>query len=52
MYISTNEIAKGVERISQMTEENSAAVASTAQTAHGLENLAHELEKIVLQFKL
>jgi len=44
--------AKNVERIAQMAEENSAAVAENAATAVQLERLSESLEAEVRRFKL
>lgn len=46
------EIARNVERIAQMSEENSAAVRDTAQTAGTLQTLAVGLEKKVERFQV
>lgn len=48
---STN-IAKQVERIAQMTEENSAAAQSTADTARELDQVAAEMQRVVAQFRI
>ena len=46
------DIAKNVERIAQMTEENSAAVAEVSSAASGLEMLANNLKNTVSKFKV
>jgi methyl-accepting chemotaxis protein len=49
---ASTEIAKNVERIAQMAEENSSAVAENADTANHLERLSESLEAEVRRFKL
>ncbi len=49
---ASNEIARSVERIAQMSESNSAAVQSTARTARELERLATELQSEVQRFRV
>ena len=43
-------IARNVEHIAQMAEQNSAAVRDTADTAHHLESLAQQLRQDVAHF--
>ena len=45
-------IAERVERVTQMTEETSTAALQTAQSAGLMEDLAGELQGVVMQFKL
>lgn len=49
---ASNEISRNVERITQMSESNSAAVQRTAQTANQLEKLASELLSEVNRFRV
>ena len=49
---ASNEIAANVERIAQMSEENSAATLSTADTARQLEALASQTREAVSHFNL
>jgi methyl-accepting chemotaxis protein len=49
--IASNDIAKHVERIAQMTEENHAAVAQAAKAAGSLQSLASGLQEAVGRFK-
>ena len=49
---ASTEIAKNVERIAQMAEENNSAVTENASTAMHLERLSEGLEAEVLRFKL
>ncbi|GAA5785562.1 histidine kinase [Chitiniphilus shinanonensis] len=49
---ASNDVARNVEKIAQMSEENSRAVDETAQTAQQLRDLASALERQVAQFKL
>jgi methyl-accepting chemotaxis protein len=49
---ATNNIALQVERIAQMTEENSAAAANSAQAASELDHLAKEMHAIVSAYRL
>jgi methyl-accepting chemotaxis protein len=49
---ASNDIARNVERIAQMSEENSAAVRGTAETARELERLATELQNEVRRFRV
>ncbi len=46
------DIAKNVERIAQMTEENSVAVAENANTANRLNDLAINLEQEIRRFRV
>ncbi len=50
--IASNEIAKNVETIAQMSEENSTATQQTASTAKHLEALAIELKEAVGRFRV
>ena len=50
--LASNEIARNVERIAEMSEANSAAVQGTAQTARELERLAGELQEEVRRFRV
>lgn len=50
--LASNEISRNVERITQMSEANSVAVHSTAQTARELERLATELQQEVNRFRV
>lgn len=50
--VASTEIARNVERIAQMAEENSAAVAGTAQTAQQMEQLASGLLAAVRRFRV
>ena len=47
-----NDIAKNVEKIAQMSEENSAAVQQTASAAQHLEQLASSLQSTIGRFKV
>ncbi|MBI3523652.1 MAG: methyl-accepting chemotaxis protein [Betaproteobacteria bacterium] len=47
-----NDIAKNVEKIAQMSEENSAAVQQTASAAQHLEQLASSLQGAIGRFKV
>ncbi|HEX5801885.1 MAG TPA: methyl-accepting chemotaxis protein [Azospira sp.] len=49
---ASTEIARNVERIAQMAEENNAAVAQSAQTAHELERLAEGLQAEIRRFRV
>jgi methyl-accepting chemotaxis protein len=49
---ASNDIAKHVERIARMTEENSIAVKETARASQSLENLAGSLHATVGRFRL
>ena len=48
---ASNDIARNVERIAQMTEETSAAIVQASSTAQTLEALASKLHAEVSQFK-
>jgi methyl-accepting chemotaxis protein len=50
--VASTELARNVESIAQMSEENSAAVASVADTAHRLMAVASDLKDKVSHFKL
>jgi methyl-accepting chemotaxis protein len=49
---ASNEIARNVEHIAQMSEANSSAVQGTLQTARELERLATELQNEVRRFRV
>ncbi|MBS1230247.1 MAG: methyl-accepting chemotaxis protein [Proteobacteria bacterium] len=49
---ATNNIATQVERIAQMSEESSAAAGNSAQTAHELDGLAADMQRIVSSYRL
>ena len=49
--IASSDIARNVERVAQMSDENHAAAEETASTARNLEDLAAELESTVAMFK-
>lgn len=49
---ASNEIACQVEKVAQMTEQNSAAAAETASTAAHLQKLADAMHAAVRQFKI
>jgi methyl-accepting chemotaxis protein len=49
---ASNEIARNVEHIAQMSEANSAAVQGTLNTARELERLATELQNEVRRFRV
>jgi len=50
--VASNDIAKNVESIAQMTEENSAAVQETAVAAHYLETLSASLQRSIGRFSV
>jgi methyl-accepting chemotaxis protein len=50
--IASNEIARNVENVARMAEENCAAVAGNAATAAQLEHLSASLEAEVRRFRL
>ena len=50
--VAARDIAQKVERIAQGSEENSAAVAQTAASAHRLEQLASELNGLASRFRI
>lgn len=47
-----HQVAANVEKIAQMTEENSAAAASSSETAAQLDNLSGALKESVIRFKV
>lgn len=47
---AARDIAKRVEHIAQASEENSASVAQTAASAHNLESLARDLDRMASRF--
>ncbi|SDA65390.1 methyl-accepting chemotaxis protein [Pseudomonas sp. NFPP33] len=49
--VASQDVARNVERIAQMSMENSEAVAETSRTAQGLQQLALSLEKQVASFR-
>ena len=49
---ASNQVAQNVEKIAQMSEENSAAVGSMAAAAQGLERLAQSLQQMVAAFRV
>ena len=49
--IASSEIARNMERVAQVTEENNAAAGEAAQAAAALQDLAQQLHRMVLQFK-
>ena len=50
--VAARDIAQKVERIAQGSEQNSAAVAQTAASAHRLEMLARELAALAARFRI
>ncbi|MBK9393094.1 MAG: methyl-accepting chemotaxis protein [Uliginosibacterium sp.] len=50
--VAAHEIAKQIEQVAQMTDENSAAASETAEIARDLEQLATDLRASVDQFKV
>ncbi|CAL92747.1 methyl-accepting chemotaxis protein [Azoarcus olearius] len=50
--VASSSIAQQVERVAQMTDENSAAAASTSDTAVGLEGLAQEMQGEVARYRV
>jgi methyl-accepting chemotaxis protein len=50
--LASTEIARNVERIAQMSEENHAAVKSNTQDVLRLDQLANELQSAVSRFKV
>ncbi len=50
--VASNDIAKNVEKIAQMSEENSAAVQETANAAQHLEQLAASMQNTIGRFKV
>jgi len=49
---ATNNIATQVERIAQMSEESSAAAGNSSASAHELDRLATEMQRIVSDYRL
>ena len=49
--VASTDVARNVERVAQMSDENHAAIQDVASSAHSLENLAEELERAVKKFK-
>ncbi len=49
--MASQDVARNVERIAQMSMQNSEAVADTSRTAQGLQQLAVSLEKQVASFR-
>ena len=49
--VASGDMSRHVEQVAQMTDENSAAANSNADTARQLEQLASELQRTVEQFK-
>jgi len=49
---ASSDVARGIEHIAQMTEENSSAVRETAQAAHDLTNMAASLQAVVDRFRV
>lgn len=49
--VASQDVARNVERIAQMSQENSEAVNDTSRTAHDLQQLAVSLEKNVAFFR-
>lgn len=50
--VASNDIAGHVERVAQMTEENSAAAGEAAQSAEHLQQLAGDMRSAVSRFKI
>ncbi|MGA4450285.1 methyl-accepting chemotaxis protein [Ectopseudomonas chengduensis] len=50
--VASQDVARNVERIAQMSQQNSEAVADTSRTALALQQLALSLEKQVASFRL
>ncbi len=50
--VASSEIARNVESIARMAEQNHHSVAQTSEAAQRLESLAHSLQRSVQQFKL
>ncbi|MFA7299097.1 MAG: methyl-accepting chemotaxis protein, partial [Sideroxydans sp.] len=50
--LASTEIARNVEKIAQMSEENNAAVRSNSEDVVRLESLARELQIAVSRFKV
>ena len=51
-YAASTEVARNVERIIRMAEENNTAVSETASTANRLEGLATQLQGNVARFRV
>lgn len=49
--VASQDVARNVERIAQMSMENSEAVSDTSRTAHDLQQLAVSLDKNVAFFR-
>jgi methyl-accepting chemotaxis protein len=49
---AAQQIAANIERIAQMSEENSATAAGTARSAKRLQDMAAQLQATVTQFKV
>ncbi len=49
--VASSDIARNVERVAQMSDENHAAIQEAASSARNLENLAEEMESTVSKFK-
>jgi len=49
---ASQDVARNVERIAQMSQQNSQAVEETTETARSLQQLAHNLEQQVNVFRL
>ena len=49
---ASSEIAKSVEKVAQMSEENAVAMKDTTQSAHHLKQLSSSLNDSVSRFKL
>ena len=49
--VASTDIAKNVEKVAQMSDENHAAIQEVASSAQNLEGLASELEGVVRKFK-
>ncbi|MDO9600807.1 MAG: methyl-accepting chemotaxis protein, partial [Rhodocyclaceae bacterium] len=50
--VAAQEVARGVERIATMSEENNASVRQTTAAAEHLQELAAELDKSVARFRV
>jgi methyl-accepting chemotaxis protein len=50
--VASTDIAQQVEKIAQMTEENSAAAQSTSNTSEELVKLAQEMHQIVARYRV
>lgn len=49
---TTNKVTAQVEQIAQMASESSKTIGQSAQTCHGIQNMAHALQDEVARFKL